>query len=256
MEFGEQYDIDSKVVDSSDYGVPQVRLRAIIKMHKKGTIWNWPQKNAHKVTVREAIGNLPSLEAGEKSNIKWHFARPHSEENILWMKHTPTGCTAFDNPVYFPQKKDGTPVKGYQSSYRRIRWDAPAPTITMRNDCIASQRNVHPGRELSDGTYSDSLKIIQLAESVNKELFVYVYQPSGKAKDFKASSINISTTINDSISYCNRIFRLLLLLCGIVSSGYYIHAIRKTRARSATVFQVLSVVVVTYYLLCFVRALA
>ena len=48
-----------------------------------------------------------------------------------------------------------------------------------------------------------SLQIIQLAESVNKELFVYVYQPSGKAKDFKASSINISTTVNDSISYHN-----------------------------------------------------
>ena len=48
-----------------------------------------------------------------------------------------------------------------------------------------------------------SLQIIQLAESVNKELFVYVYQPSGKAKNFKASSINISTTINDSISYLN-----------------------------------------------------
>lgn len=59
-----------------------------------------------------------------------------------------------------------------------------------------------------------------------------------------------------SCKYCNRIFRLLLLLCGIVSSGYDIHAIRKTRAGSATVFQVLSVVVVTYYLLCFVRALA
>ena len=48
-----------------------------------------------------------------------------------------------------------------------------------------------------------SLQIIQLAESVNKELFVYVYQPSGKDKDFKASSINISTTINDNISYLN-----------------------------------------------------
>ena len=34
-----------------------------------------------------------------------------------------------------------------------------------------------------------SLQIIQLAESVDKELFAYVYQPSGKAKDFKASSI-------------------------------------------------------------------
>lgn len=48
-----------------------------------------------------------------------------------------------------------------------------------------------------------SLQIIQLAESVNKELFVYVYQPSGQAKDLKASSINISTTINDSISFYN-----------------------------------------------------
>ncbi len=54
-----------------------------------------------------------------------------------------------------------------------------------------------------------SLQIIQLAESVNKELFVYVYQPSGKAKNFKASSINISTTINDNISYLNHKLELL-----------------------------------------------
>lgn len=54
-----------------------------------------------------------------------------------------------------------------------------------------------------------SLQIIQLAESVNKELFVYVYQPSGKTKNFKASSINISTTINDNISYLNYKLELL-----------------------------------------------
>ena len=54
-----------------------------------------------------------------------------------------------------------------------------------------------------------SLQIIQLAESVDKELFVYVYQPSGKSKDFKASSINISTTINDEISYYNYKLELL-----------------------------------------------
>lgn len=54
-----------------------------------------------------------------------------------------------------------------------------------------------------------SLQIIQLAESIDKELFVYVYQPSGKTKDFKASSINISTTINDSISYLNYKLELL-----------------------------------------------
>ncbi len=154
-EFGDQYEIDSMVVDSADYGVPQTRLRAIIKMNRKGKRWSWPLKK-DKITVRDTIGHLPSLEAGEHSEIKWHFARKHSKDNILWMKHTPTGKSAFSNPVYYPQKKDGTRVKGYESSYRRIKWDAPAPTITIRNDCIASQRNVHPGRLLPDGTYSDA----------------------------------------------------------------------------------------------------
>ena len=78
------------------------------------------------------------------------------DEACIRDRHTPTGKSAFSNPVYYPQKKDGTRIKGYESSYRRIRWDAPAPTITIRNDCIASQRNVHPGRLLTDGTYSDA----------------------------------------------------------------------------------------------------
>ena len=52
-----------------------------------------------------------------------------------------------------------------------------------------------------------SLQIIQLAESTDKELFVYVYQPSGDK--VKASSINISTTINDDISFFNYSLKLL-----------------------------------------------
>lgn len=154
-EFQDKYIIESGVVDSSDYGVAQTRLRAIIKMYNPQKTWRMAKKQ-EKVTVEQAIGNLPSLEAGQKSNLKWHFARKHTAENILWMKHTPTGKTAFSNDIYYPQKKDGTRIKGYESSYRRIRWDAPAPTITIRNDCIASQRNVHPGRLLPDGTYSDA----------------------------------------------------------------------------------------------------
>ena len=52
-----------------------------------------------------------------------------------------------------------------------------------------------------------SLQIIQLAESADKELFVYVYQPSGDKVN--ASSINISTTINDDISFFNYSLELL-----------------------------------------------
>lgn len=46
-----------------------------------------------------------------------------------------------------------------------------------------------------------SLKLIQIAESVNSELFVYVYQPSGNTKNYRASSMSLSTTINDNISF-------------------------------------------------------
>ncbi len=47
----------------------------------------------------------------------------------------------------------------------------------------------------------NSLSVVQIAESVNGELFVYVYQPSGLNKDLRASKINISTTINDFINF-------------------------------------------------------
>ncbi|UYZ67859.1 DNA (cytosine-5-)-methyltransferase [Moraxella bovis] len=155
-EFSNDYEIVGEIVDSADYGVPQTRLRAIIRMNKRGKIWKMPSKVSKKVSVAETIGHLPSLESGQSSDIQWHFARSHSPENILWMKHTPTGKSAFNNEIHFPKKSDGTRIKGYESSYRRIHWDKPAPTITIRNDCIASQRNVHPGRKKEDNTYSDA----------------------------------------------------------------------------------------------------
>lgn len=156
LEFGRSYCIDARIVNSADYGVAQNRCRAIIKLYKKNVKWPWPGIENKKVTVADAIGHLPSLEAGQASDIQWHFARNHSENHILWMKHTPTGQSAFDNAEYYPKKDDGTRIKGYNSSYRRIKWDEPAPTITIRSDAISSQRNVHPGRKMSDGTYSDA----------------------------------------------------------------------------------------------------
>ena len=47
-----------------------------------------------------------------------------------------------------------------------------------------------------------SLKVIQVAESSNDELFVYVYQPKAD-NDILATSINISTGIDENLSYVN-----------------------------------------------------
>jgi len=155
FEFGKKYNVDAQILDAADYGVPQKRKRAIIRLYKKNLSWSWPDKE-RKVTVREAIEHLPSLEAGESSDIPWHYARKHIARHVVWMKNTPTGQTAFKNKVHYPQKTDGTRIKGYESTYRRIKWDEPAPAITIRNDAISSQRNVHPGRLLADGTHSDA----------------------------------------------------------------------------------------------------
>lgn len=96
---------------------------------------------------------------------------------------------------------------------------AKAESITYSNvlDDLKKDKSFNPGNYPTK-TDDYSLQIIQLAESVNKELFVYVYQPSGKTKDFKASTINISTTINDSISFLN--YKLELLNCSGVFYKY------------------------------------
>jgi DNA (cytosine-5)-methyltransferase 1 len=155
------YFINSQNVDFADYGVPQHRKRSISLISKKEK-WEFPEKERH-ITVRETIGHLPSLESGEKSDIEWHYAKKHNENHITWLKHTPTGKTAFENSVHFP-KKDGRRIKGFSTTYKRIDWDRPAPTITMSNGAISSQNNVHCGRLNPDGTYSDArvLTILEL----------------------------------------------------------------------------------------------
>lgn len=160
--YGDRYSVNVNVYNAQDYGVPQSRKRVIIVLCNKEYEFNEPKK-VRPVTVREAIGDLPSLEAGERSSIKNHYAREHTEAHVLCMKHTPTGHSAFENEIYFPKNKDGIRLKGYSATYKRIDWDKPAPTITMRNDAISSQSNVHPGRLLDNGLYSDA-RVLTLRE--------------------------------------------------------------------------------------------
>ena len=183
-ELSRNYIINKYVIDTKDYGVPQTRERAIVLMTRKGngSAWTLPDKEEKQVTMRDAISYLPMLDPyvkdvsenrrnelfphyEERKKIAleishWHNPPEHVERQVIAMMHTPTGCSAFDNPKYFPKKEDGTPVKGYHNTYSRQNWDIPAYTVTMDNRKISSQNNVHPGRFLgqdSDGSvlYSD-----------------------------------------------------------------------------------------------------
>ncbi len=164
-----KYFVNPVVVDSADYGTPQTRKRAIFLISKTSK-WELPQKLA-KITVKEAIAHLPRLESGETSSIKYHYAKKHNERHISFLKHTPSGKTALHNKVHYPKKADGTRIKGFATTYKRIEWDKPAPTITMANGSVSSQNNVHPGVLLEDGTYSNA-RVLTL-----KEIFILTGLP-------------------------------------------------------------------------------
>ena len=169
--YSKKYKIEARILNAKDYGVPQSRPRAIVKMYKKGLKWGWP-KVQKEITLREAIGDLPSLESGEKSNIKFHNAKVHNDREIECMRHTAEGCSAMVNDIYYPKKEDGSRVKGFHNTYKRMKWDAPAPARTMNNGNIGSHNNVHPGRKNPDGTYSDA-RVLTL-----RELFIVESLPA------------------------------------------------------------------------------
>ena len=62
----EGYDnISSSILCASDYGVPQNRNRFFMVGNRLGIDFKFPEKQKTKITVDEAIGDLPSLQNGE-----------------------------------------------------------------------------------------------------------------------------------------------------------------------------------------------
>jgi len=166
------YIIKFNTIDTKDYSVPQSRKRTIILLSRRDQerIWTIPNKNDKHITLKDAIGNIPSIDpfikdVDEEELLeffpqyyekrdralkisKWNQPPVHIKRQVKAMMHTPTSCTAFDNKTFKPIKEDGTFVKGFRNTYKRQNWNLPAYTVTMDNRKISSQNNVHPGRFL------------------------------------------------------------------------------------------------------------
>jgi len=169
--YSDKYEIDSFVLNAKDYGVPQSRPRCFIRLWKKGLSWGNPIKKPE-ITLFDAIGHLPSLESGEASGIKWHFAKKHNEREVIAMKHTPEGKSALKNEIFYPKKSNGEPIKGFHNTYKRMKWNEPCPARAMNNGNIGGHNNVHPGRLLPNGLYSDA-RVLTL-----RELFIVSSLPA------------------------------------------------------------------------------
>ena len=152
----DRYNIFHRVINFKDYGVPSSRPRTIVI----GTSKEYPNlsplslfPSRHKeIKLREAIGDLSSLDYGQKDKEDYlHFARLFPIEQLDWIRNIKEGQSAFDQPIefqpgHFDEQGNKVVNKGAYmgNKYRRLTWDKVCSCIHTRNDVLSSQDTIHP----------------------------------------------------------------------------------------------------------------
>lgn len=134
------YEIECKILNSANYGVPQVRNRVFFIGNRLHLQNKFPEKTHDKnaqttinnskikrwVTIKEAIGNLPKLKSGESSNIPNHEAMSHSEQMLNKMSYVSNGGSRYQIPEKI------RPISGDVRKY--IKYNADEPSICITGD--------------------------------------------------------------------------------------------------------------------------
>lgn len=143
---GNGYKVDEKVVDAKDYGVPQTRRRYVLLASRKGPPITIPEGKAKPRTVRDAIEGFPEIGAGLNGSpeMENHVSAGLSDKLLKRITLTPPdGGSRRDTPR---ELWTGCHLKhtGHTDTYGRMRWDAPAPTLTCRCISLSNGRFGHP----------------------------------------------------------------------------------------------------------------
>jgi DNA (cytosine-5)-methyltransferase 1 len=144
----EGYNVKYKVVYCPDYGIPQTRKRLVLLASRLGNIdlISPTHKKENYVTVKDAIGHLPPLEAGQGCPTDaLHRCRALSPLNLQRLKSTPYGGSwkdwSADLMLECHKKESG---KSFGSVYGRMVWEEPSPTMTTLCTGIGNGRFGHP----------------------------------------------------------------------------------------------------------------
>jgi len=134
------YQVTLSTHDAADYGVPQRRIRLLLLAAR-----DWPVTMLSPAevgacggrTVRDAIADLPPLEAGEADpDDPLHRAAALSPLTLERARASRPGGTWRDMPEHLWPPRARRGVLCYRDAYGRMEWDRPAPTITTL---------IHPG---------------------------------------------------------------------------------------------------------------
>lgn len=143
-----KYQVDYKIVYCPDYGIPQTRKRIVLLASRLGEINLIPPTHTKMKyrTVRQTIGKLPPIKAGEVCpSDPLHRARTLSELNLRRITSTPIKGSWRDwdeSLILACHKKDSG--KSFGSVYGRMNWDEPAPTMTTLCTGLGNGRFGHP----------------------------------------------------------------------------------------------------------------
>lgn len=143
------YYVHVSVHNMAEYGVPQERFRALILAMPRPFLppRGFLDRESFR-TVRDAIGHLPHVAAGEiHSKDPIHYSAGHKESTLSTIRVIPKdGGSRPENvgPPCLRKAKEKSGRAVYEDVYGRLFWDRPAITITAHARNPASGRYVHP----------------------------------------------------------------------------------------------------------------
>ncbi len=137
------YNVKWKVLDASDFGVPQRRKRLLVVASRTGPASeDWFSSDCKMATVRGAIGNLPK--AGSSGDALHDLPEKRSPEVLERIRSIPCdGGSQRDLPLHL-RLRCHVESDGYSDVYGRVSWDDVAPTITSGCHNPSRGRFLHP----------------------------------------------------------------------------------------------------------------
>lgn len=144
----EGYHYTSFIARAENYGVPQKRKRFVLIASRLGEV-DVPAASHGEglipyLTVRDFIAAYPQIEAGETHvEDSFHVAAAMKELNLQRIQITPEGGDRRDWPEELVNKCHKN-YSGHTDTYGRMRWDAPAPTLTTKCHSYTNGRFGHP----------------------------------------------------------------------------------------------------------------
>ena len=173
------YEVWYNVVDCAAYDVPQSRKRIVMlaSLHGMIRLIKSSRNESNFKTVRQAIGRLPAIIAGESNvNDRLHVSPSLSAKNMARIRASMPGGTWRDWPSYLLadcHKVDSG--RTYPSVYGRMEWEKPAPTITTQCYGFGNGRFGHPEQDRAISlreaailqSFPDSYKFVSAHEKIH-----------------------------------------------------------------------------------------